>query len=151
MASRNRVTMVDVGRKPQTHRVAVAQGRVRMTPETFARVKAGQIEKGDPLQVARVAGIAAAKRTSDLLPLCHPLSLTRVEVECEPQPPDAVQVTARVEAVDRTGVEMEALTAVAAACLCVYDMCKAYDRAMMVESILLVEKLGGKSGHFKRE
>jgi cyclic pyranopterin phosphate synthase len=146
-----RVKMVDVGSKPATHRIAVAWGRIRMTRETFERISSGTVPKGDPLEVARVAGIAAAKRTSDILPLCHPLSLTRVDLECDLEAPCAIRVTARVEAVDRTGVEMEAMTAVAAACLCVYDMCKSLDRAMVIEEILLLEKSGGKSGHFKRK
>lgn len=142
--------MVDVGAKPLTHRVAVARGRIRMSLEAFARIRKRQVEKGDPLAVAPVAGIAAAKRTPDLLPFCHPVSLTRVQVDCKPVPPDVIEVTARAEAVDRTGVEMEALTAAAASCLCIYDMCKAYDRAMTIEEVCLIEKSGGRSGLYRR-
>lgn len=142
--------MIDVSAKQTTHRMAVARGSIRMNHETFDRILSGGIEKGEPLEVARLAGITAAKRTSDILPLCHPISLTKVEVECRGEAPDRVEVEARVEAVDRTGAEMEALTAVAAACLCIYDMCKSYDRGMTVENIMLLEKTGGRSGHFKR-
>jgi cyclic pyranopterin phosphate synthase len=142
--------MVDISAKQATHRVAVAGGSIRMNPETFDRILAGGIEKGEPLEVARLAGISAAKKASDLLPLCHPICLTRVDVECAAEAPDRVVVTVRVEAVDRTGAEMEAMTAVAAACLCIYDMCKFHDRSMTIEKIQLLEKAGGKSGHFKR-
>lgn len=142
--------MVDVSAKSPTHRVAVARGTIRMQPETFDRILAAGIEKGNPLEVARIAGITAAKRTSDFLPLCHPISITKVEVACNTYAPDQIEVTAQVEGIDRTGFEMEAMTAVAAACLCIYDMCKSYDRAMTIEGIMLMEKSGGKSGHFKR-
>jgi cyclic pyranopterin phosphate synthase len=121
-----------------------------MNRETYDRILAGGIEKGDPLQVARIAGINAAKRTSELIPLCHPIAVTNVEVQCQPQAVDRIVVTAKVSAIDRTGAEMEALTAVSAACLCIYDMCKPYDKMMVIENVMLLEKSGGKSGHFKR-
>jgi len=142
--------MVGVGDKPETARVAIASGRVVMQAETAAAVAAGRIGKGDVLGIARVAGIQAAKRASDLIPLCHPLRLTRVEVDLRVVG-DAVEITAVVEAFDRTGVEMEALTAVSAAALTVYDMCKAIDRGMEIAAVRLDEKRGGKSGVWKRD
>lgn len=137
--------MVDVGAKPDTKRIALAEGFVRMQPETLRRILAGEIEKGDVLTVARVAGVMAAKRTPDLLPLCHPLPLTKVGVEIEPAP-DGLRIQARVETTAKTGVEMEALTAVSVAALTVYDMAKALDPAMRLEGIHLTYKEGGKSG-----
>src|SRR4051794_20484978 len=116
--------LVDVGRKPRTHRTAVAEGAVRMSKDTLARIASGSIEKGDVLAAARLAGIMAVKRTPDIIPLCHPISIAAAEVELSLDPAGAVRVRARVENRDRTGVEMEALTAVCAACLTVYDMCK---------------------------
>jgi len=144
--------MVDVGEKPETHRVARAGGRITMRPETLALVREGGHAKGDVLAVARVAGIMAAKRTAELVPLCHPLPLSRVEVELAPdESASAVVCRARAETVARTGVEMEALTAVQVALLTVYDMCKAVDRGMTIEGVCLLEKSGGRSGHWRRD
>ncbi len=141
--------MVDVGAKPATHRVAVASGRIEMQPATLALIESGTAKKGDVLGVARIAGIMAAKKTSELIPLCHPLALTRVAVEFELLPSDsAVQCTATVETVGPTGVEMEALTAVQVALLTVYDMCKAADKRMVMTGVRVLEKHGGKSGNF---
>ena len=144
--------MVDVGAKPDTERRAVAAGSIHMQADTLARIRAGDHKKGDVLGIARIAGIMAAKRTADLIPLCHPLALTKVELELwtEDAPP-AVQVRATVATRGPTGVEMEALTAVQVALLTVYDMCKAVDRGMTLEHIRLIEKSGGKSGYWKRE
>jgi cyclic pyranopterin phosphate synthase len=141
--------MVDVGEKPETARVAVASGSIAMAAATAAAVRAGRIGKGDVLGIARLAGIQAAKRTADLIPLCHPLRLTGVDVELVVSG-RAVAITATVRAFDRSGVEMEALAAVAAAALTVYDMCKAIDRGMVISSIRLEEKRGGKSGTWRR-
>ena len=139
--------MVDVAGKDVTHRVARASGRIRMKPETFALVRDGTAKKGDVLGVARIAAIQAAKRTSDLIPLCHPLPITRVAIEFELDAEvPAVICTAQVETLGRTGVEMEALTAVQVGLLTVYDMCKAADRGMVMEQIRVLEKHGGKSG-----
>ncbi len=144
-----RAAMVDVSAKAETERVAIARGRVVMQPETLARIQAGQFGKGDVLGVARLAGIMAAKRTADLIPLCHPLMLAKVTVDLTAAAPDAVEIEALVKVTGRTGVEMEALTAVTVAALTVYDMCKAVDRGMRIEAVRLVEKSGGKSGHFQ--
>ncbi|MFT3757526.1 cyclic pyranopterin monophosphate synthase MoaC [Thauera sp.] len=147
--------MVDVGAKAETRRVAVATGRILMLPDTFAMIRAGTARKGDVLGIARIAAIQASKRTSELIPLCHPLPLTRVAVEFgleegKPQEADhAVRCTVTAETVGRTGVEMEALTAVNIGLLTIYDMCKAVDRGMRIEGIRLLEKLGGKSGHWR--
>lgn len=141
--------MVDVGAKPETARSAVASGRVVMAPTTAAAIVGGTVGKGEVLGVARIAGIEAAKRTADLIPLCHPLRLTGVEVRFVVGK-DGVDITAAVTAVDRSGVEMEALAAVAAAALTIYDMCKAIDRAMVISHIRLDEKRGGKSGPWRR-
>ncbi len=141
--------MIDVGAKPKTERVAIARGRLTMGPETVARVRAGEVEKGDVIAAARLAGVMAAKRTPDLIPLCHPIALSGVEVEIELEPA-ALAVTATVRTVDRTGVEMEALSAVAAACLTAYDMLKRYERGMRLEAIELIEKRGGRSGVWVR-
>jgi len=143
--------MVAVTAKPETARGAVAEARVRMAPATLERIREGQIGKGDVLAVARLAAIAGAKQTSQLIPLCHPVRLTAVEVAfaLEPALP-GVRVTAQVTAVDRTGPEMEAMTAASTAALTIYDMCKAIDRGMVIESVLLVEKTGGKSGTWRR-
>ena len=144
--------MVDVGAKPATRRVAVAGGRIEMRPETLAIIEAGTAKKGDVLGIARIAGIQAAKKTSDLIPLCHPLALTRVAIEflVEKGGADgsAVACTATAETVGPTGVEMEALTAVQVALLTIYDMCKAVDRGMTITGVRLLEKQGGKSGHY---
>jgi cyclic pyranopterin phosphate synthase len=142
--------MIDVGAKPRTERVAVARGSVSMSPETVARIERGDVEKGDVLAAARLAGVMAAKKTPDLVPLCHPIALSGVDVEAVPGP-RGVAVTATVRTVDRTGVEMEALSAVAAACLTVYDMLKRYEKGMRIEALELVEKKGGRSGHWRRD
>ena len=143
--------MVDVGGKPVSVRLAVARGVVAMQPATLQRLLAGGAEKGDVLAVARIAAIQAAKKTPELIPLCHAIQLTSVELEFEPDAANArLGIVARVQALDRTGAEMEALTAVAVAALTVYDMLKAVDRAMTIESIALYEKSGGGSGHFVR-
>jgi cyclic pyranopterin monophosphate synthase len=141
--------MVDVAGKAATHRVAIAQGRIVMNPATLAIILQGGAKKGDVLGIARIAGIMAAKKTSDLIPLCHPLALTRVAVDFEPQVADAsISCRATVETLGVTGVEMEALTAVQVALLTIYDMCKAVDRAMTITDVRLLEKHGGKSGSF---
>jgi cyclic pyranopterin phosphate synthase len=141
--------MIDVGAKPRTERVAVARGFVAMAAETVARVRAGEVEKGDVLAAARLAGVMAAKKTPDIVPLCHPIALSGVDVTAEPRR-DGVEVVATVRTVDRTGVEMEALAAVSAACLTIYDMLKRYERGMRIEGLELLEKSGGRSGHWKR-
>jgi len=141
--------MVDVAAKAETHRVAVAGGSIRMLPGTFALVKSGTAKKGDVLGIARVAAIQAAKRTSDLIPLCHPVPLTSVSIDFSlDEAASRVDCRATVECTARTGVEMEALTAVQVALLTIYDMCKAVDRGMTMESIRLLEKRGGKSGDY---
>jgi cyclic pyranopterin phosphate synthase len=141
--------MVDVGAKAETERVAIASGTVTMAPATAAAVRGGKIGKGDVLGVARLAGITGAKRTPDLIPLCHPLRLTGVDVELHVTG-NVVHIRATVSAFDRSGVEMEALTAVSAAALTIYDMCKAIDRGMVISEIRLEEKRGGKSGTWRR-
>jgi cyclic pyranopterin phosphate synthase len=144
-----RARMVDVTPKDPTHRRAIARGRVRMRSETASAVAQGAIKKGDVLAVARIAGIQAAKRTSDLLPLCHPLLVGSVSVNFEIDD-ESIAIEAQVETVDRTGVEMEALTACSVAALTIYDMCKSMDRAMTIDEIALWEKTGGRSGQYKR-
>jgi cyclic pyranopterin phosphate synthase len=144
--------MVDVGAKDITERVAVAKGRVAMQPETLRLVREGGLEKGDVVAVARLAGVMAAKRTSDLVPLCHPVPLTQITVDIEESGDGGgLEITATANATWKTGVEMEALTAVTVAGLTVYDMCKAVDRAMRIESVRLVRKTGGKSGDYLAE
>lgn len=139
--------MVDVGHKPETERMAVAKGEIIMNPETLALVQEGALKKGDVLGVARVAGIMAAKRTADLIPLCHPLALTHISVDLElDQSLPGVRITAEVHTKGKTGVEMEALTAVSLAALTVYDMTKAVEKTMRIQNIRLVEKHGGMSG-----
>jgi cyclic pyranopterin phosphate synthase len=145
--------MVDVAAKASTHRKAIAGGRIDMQAATLAIVQSGSAKKGDVLGIARIAGIQAAKKTSDLIPLCHPLALTRVAVDFDivPGPPDgphSVRCSATVETVGQTGVEMEALTAVQVALLTIYDMCKAVDRGMTINNVHVLEKHGGKSGSF---
>ncbi len=144
--------MVDVGEKQPTPRRAVAEGQIRMSLSTLEQIMSSSNKKGDVLGVARLAGIMATKRTSELVPLCHPLSLTHVTVdlECNTET-SSVHCRATTETHDRTGVEMEAMTAVQVALLTVYDMCKATDRGMVIESVQLVEKSGGRSGHWKRK
>ncbi len=147
--------MVDVSHKPDTQRQAVARGRVRMQPQTLALIQQGGLPKGDVLAVAQVAGVMAAKRTHELIPMCHPLLLTHIGVEFEARPPGdegdlaAVDITATVSTTGKTGVEMEALTAVAVAGLTIYDMCKAVDRGMQLDAVRLVRKSGGKSGEWE--
>jgi cyclic pyranopterin monophosphate synthase len=145
-----RAIMVGVGEKSETRRVAVAAGRIVMQPQTLAMIHDGAAKKGDVLGVARLAGIMASKRTADLIPLCHPIALTRVSVDLSlDEAANAVDCRATAETVGRTGVEMEALTAASVALLTVYDMCKAVDRGMVIEAVRLLEKLGGKSGHWQ--
>jgi cyclic pyranopterin monophosphate synthase len=145
--------MVDVAAKANTHRIGVAGGRIEMLPATLAIIQSGTAKKGDVLGIARIAGIMAAKKTCDLIPLCHPLALTRVAIEFETSVVDtsgvaSISCTATVETVGPTGVEMEALTAVQVALLTIYDMCKAVDRGMTITNVKLLEKHGGKSGSF---
>jgi cyclic pyranopterin monophosphate synthase len=147
---RGQARMVDVAAKGETHRIARAEGRICMLPATLKQIRAGTAKKGDVLGIARVAAIQAAKRTAELIPLCHPLTITRIDIDFTLNVrPSAVVCTARVETVGRTGVEMEALTAVSAALLTIYDMCKAVDRGMYLEQVRLLEKKGGKSGNWK--
>jgi cyclic pyranopterin phosphate synthase len=141
--------MIDVGAKPATERVAVARGLVEMSRATMGLVRRGQVEKGDVIAAARLAGVMAAKRTPDLVPLCHPIALSGVEVEVRSRAA-GLEVTATVRTVDRTGVEMEALAAVAAGCLTIYDMLKRHERGMRIAGLELLEKKGGRSGHWTR-
>ena len=144
--------MVDVSEKEVTSRIAVARGTIRMAADTLALIRQGKVEKGDVFSVARVAGIMAAKKTSELIPMCHPLNISAVEIELMPQDePSRVDIEASVRVSGKTGVEMEAMTAVAAAGLTIYDMCKAIDREMTIGEIRLVKKSGGKSGTFSRK
>ena len=145
-----RARMVDVSDKPETAREAVAEGYVRLAPETLALAVSGQGRKGDVRAVAEIAGVMAAKRTSDLIPLCHPLDISKAEVAVDVDG-DRLKVTARVRTTGRTGVEMEALTAVSVACLTLYDMLKAADRGMVIEDVRLLAKSGGRSGDWVRE
>jgi cyclic pyranopterin monophosphate synthase len=152
IAASGEAHMVDVGDKIVTSRTAIAEGRVTMLPETLALVLAGDAKKGDVLGTARLAGIMAAKRTADLIPLCHPLLITKVTVDLTPDASlPGIHVQALVKVSGQTGVEMEALTAVSVACLTIYDMVKAADRGMQIEGIRLLEKMGGKSGHWTAE
>lgn len=149
--ARGHARMVDVGHKAETAREAVARAEVRMAPETLERIAAGQVPKGDVLAAARIAGILAAKRVGELIPLCHPLPITRAEVDFRlVRERSAVEIEARVATVARTGVEMEALAAVSVAALTIYDMAKAVDRGMTIERVRLVRKVGGKSGTWER-
>jgi cyclic pyranopterin monophosphate synthase len=148
--SRGRLRMVDVGDKRVTAREAVARGIVSMSADARRLIRAGRVKKGDPLQAARIAGILAAKRTADLVPLCHPLPLTHIAVELTATR-EGYLIEARVRTSARTGVEMEALTAVSVAALTLYDMVKAVDKEMIISDICLMEKSGGKSGHYKRK
>lgn len=146
-----RARMVDVSTKVETFRTAIATGQIDMQPETLERIKAGRIAKGDVLAVAQVAGIMAAKQTSSLIPMCHPLCLTNAELNFEIINPGRIQIEAIVKVTGKTGIEMEALTAVSVAALTIYDMCKAVDKTMVIGHICLLEKLGGKSGHYNRD
>ena len=148
--AKGRVRMVDVGAKASTEREAVARGRITMSPIARRLVQSGQNKKGDALQAARLAGIMAAKRTSDLIPLCHPLPLTHVSVEISPAR-GGFAIEGRAKTTGQTGVEMEALTAVAVAALTMYDMVKAVDKEMVIGDVCLVEKRGGKAGHYVRK
>ena len=149
--AKGQARMVDVTEKAKTDRMARACGQVRMKPATLKLIADNQLAKGDVLGVARIAGIQAAKRTHELIPLCHPLALTHVDVECKlDKKRSVVEVTSTVRCADRTGAEMEALTAVAAACLTIYDMAKAVEKGMVIGEIRLVEKSGGTSGHYVR-
>ncbi len=146
---KGRVRMVDVSAKADTQRVAVARGRISMSPETFDKIQGQSVKKGNVLEAARIAGVMAAKKTAELIPMCHPLMLTHASVDFTPDPEThAIGIEASVSLFGRTGVEMEALTAVSVAALTIYDMCKSYDRGMRITDIRLVEKSGGKSGHF---
>jgi cyclic pyranopterin phosphate synthase len=145
--SEGRARMVDVSQKPDTERTAVAAGEVRMKPETLALIRAGSIKKGDVLAVAQLAGVMAAKRTAELIPLCHPLPLTHIDVRCELKDDlPGVGITATVRTTGKTGVEMEALTAVSVAALTIYDMAKAAEKTMVIANVRLLEKHGGLSG-----
>ena len=146
--SQGRANMVDVTDKAVTSREAVAEALIRMLPDTLQMIVSGGHPKGDVFAVARIAGIQAAKKTSDLIPLCHPLMLTSIKVELSAEGEDAVRIVTRCKLAGQTGVEMEALTAASVAALTIYDMCKAVDRGMVIETVRLLEKLGGKSGHF---
>lgn len=144
--------MVDVSEKQVTTRIAVASGRVSMLPETLQLIKSGMAKKGDVIATARIAGIMAAKRTHELIPLCHPLAISKITVDLEINEPDnSVDITASVKVEGKTGVEMEALTAVSVASLTVYDMVKAVDRGIIISDVKLIEKQGGKSGHFRAD
>lgn len=142
--------MVDVSAKAITERIAVATATVRMQPATLRLIRSGRIAKGEVLAVARVAGVMAAKRTAELIPLCHPLPVEVASIDFRPRPAGQLQITATVKVTGKTGVEMEALTAVSAAALTVYDMCKAVDRGMVITDVCLLEKRGGRSGTWKR-
>ncbi len=146
-----RALMVDVGGKAETARTATARGAVVMAPETLTMIVEGKARKGDVLAVARLASIMAAKRTPELIPLCHPLMLSKVTIDLTPAPPDRVEIAATVKLTGKTGVEMEALTAVSVAALTVYDMCKAADRAMRIADIRVTHKAGGKSGEYEAD
>ena len=147
-----RVRMVDVTGKQPTVRTAVAGGTVVMKPETLELIGNQKVKKGNVLETARIAGIMAAKKTAELIPMCHPLSLTHVQVDFEPEAANnCIKIEASARTIDQTGVEMEALTAVSAAALTIYDMCKSYDREMTISNIRLLEKSGGKSGIYKRK
>ncbi|AET66359.1 molybdenum cofactor biosynthesis protein MoaC [Desulfosporosinus orientis DSM 765] len=145
-----RARMVDVSAKEETDREAVARGKIIMKQETLERIRMGQIAKGDVLAVAQVAGIMGAKQTSQLIPMCHPLAITGAKLSFDFEEPDGISIEARVKVSGKTGVEMEALTAVSIAALTIYDMCKAIDKTMTIQEIYLAEKRGGKSGHFIR-
>jgi cyclic pyranopterin phosphate synthase len=146
-----RARMVDVSAKEVTSRIAVASGKISMRPETLALILDNKVEKGDVFSVARIAGIMAAKKTSELIPMCHPLNITSVEIDLAPKEnPAAIEIEATVRVAGKTGVEMEAITAVSVAALTIYDMCKAVDREMSIGEIQLLKKSGGKSGTFTR-
>jgi cyclic pyranopterin phosphate synthase len=151
LTKKGAIKMVDVGAKDVTHRQARVSAVVLMKPATFRAITAHKIKKGNVLESARLAGIMAAKSTHNLIPLCHPINITNIRIDFKPVKPNRIEITGLVEGIDRTGVEMEAMTAVAVAGLTVYDMCKAIDRGMSITEIKLMEKSGGKSGVYKRE
>jgi len=149
---RGEAHMVDVGEKKQTHRIAICKGSIRMQAKTLEKILQGKHKKGDVLGIARIAGIMASKKTADLIPLCHPLMLTHVEIDFTPEiEKNQINCTCQVETMGQTGVEMEALTAIQVALLTIYDMCKAVDRGMVLTNIRLAEKSGGKSGHWQEK
>ena len=149
---KGRVRMVDVTAKKPTQRTATAQGCITMSPETFSAIMDQTVKKGNVLETARIAGIMGAKQTSTLIPMCHPLNITHVQIDFHPEPStNTFRIEASVRIVDQTGVEMEALTAVSIAALTIYDMCKAYDKNMTISDIILLKKTGGKSGTFTRD
>lgn len=149
--NKGRIRMVDVSDKKPTLRTAFAQGRVSMNRETFERIQLGSVQKGNVLEAARIAGIMGAKKTSELIPMCHPLNLTHVQVDFFPDPETcSIQIQASAKIKDQTGIEMEALTAVSIAALTIYDMCKSYDKEITISDIYLTKKTGGKSGKFVR-
>jgi cyclic pyranopterin phosphate synthase len=149
---KGRVRMVDVSEKAATHRTAIACGKVSMSPETFEKIRSQSVKKGNVLETARIAGVMAAKKTADLIPMCHPLNITHAAVDFFPEEAEnAFRIEAVVRLTGQTGIEMEALTAVSVAALTIYDMCKSYDRTMTISGIQLMEKSGGKSGHYVRD
>ena len=149
--SEGQVRMVDVSVKEQTQRFALARGSISMSPETFSKIQLQKVKKGNVLETARIAGVMAAKKTAELIPMCHPLMITHVQVDFEMNTDrHAIQITASVRNTGPTGVEMEALTAVSVAALTIYDMCKSYDKEMIIDHIRLMEKSGGKSGFYRR-
>jgi cyclic pyranopterin phosphate synthase len=149
---KGRVRMVDVSEKPATAREAVAQGVITMEPQTFDLIRNQEVKKGNVLETARIAGVMATKRTAELIPMCHPLSISHAQVDFFPQPEThSMRIEATVRVIGQTGVEMEALTAVSVAALTIYDMCKSYDRAMTISDVCLLKKSGGKSGTFVRQ
>jgi cyclic pyranopterin phosphate synthase len=149
---KGRVRMVDVSEKPATAREAVAQGVITMEPQTFDLIRNQEVKKGNVLETARIAGVMATKRTAELIPMCHPLSISHAQVDFFPQPEThSMRIEATVRVIGQTGVEMEALTAVSVAALTIYDMCKSYDRAMTISDVYLLKKSGGKSGTFVRQ
>ena len=152
MDDKGRIRMVDVSEKKITHRTAVATGTISMNEDTFNAISENRLNKGNVLETARIAGIMAAKKTSELIPMCHPLAITHAIVDFTPDREAlAIHITAEVKISDRTGVEMEALTAVSVAALTIYDMCKSHDKNMTIQEICLDEKTGGKSGHYKKD
>jgi len=149
---KGQVRMVDVTAKKPTERTALAQGCISMTPETFSAIMDQSVKKGNVLETARIAGIMAAKKTASLIPMCHPLNLTHVQIDFVPDPANnTMRIEAVVSIVDQTGVEMEALTAVSIAALTIYDMCKSHDKTMTISDVMLLKKSGGKSGTFNRD
>ncbi|OQX62203.1 MAG: cyclic pyranopterin monophosphate synthase MoaC [Desulfococcus sp. 4484_241] len=147
--SSGNIRMVNVTDKEDTHRKAVACGIVTMKPDTLEKIMGGDVKKGNVIEAARIAGIMAAKKTLDLIPMCHPINVTYVSVDFRPDPErNSIEITSEVRTFGKTGVEIEAITAVAIAAVTIYDMCKSYDRAMVISDIRLIEKFGGKSGHF---